>query len=66
MDHLSEWHSFDAQDTSTYPKVNSPMQVKYVDGGLASGLTFPFFPILKTAHESPIIGWRYIKAYSSK
>jgi hypothetical protein len=54
VDHLSEWHSFDALDASTYPKVNSPMQVKYADGSLASGHTFDFFPMLKTAHEPPI------------
>jgi hypothetical protein len=66
MDHLSDWHGFDAHDSSTYPKVNAPVQIKYADGGLASGHTFDFFPSLKTVFESPIIGWRYIKTYSSR
>ncbi len=65
MDHLSEWHSFDANDRSTYPKTVSAIQVKYADGGLASGQTFDFFPVL-TVPKSPIVGWRYIKAYPSR
>jgi hypothetical protein len=65
MDHLSEWHRFDANDRSTYPKTSSAIQVKYADGGLGSGYTFDFFPILAVP-KYPIIGWRYIKAYSSK
>ena len=44
MDHLSDWHGFDARDTSTYPKVNAPVQIRYADGGLAVGYTLDFFP----------------------
>jgi hypothetical protein len=65
MDHLSEWHRFDASDRSTYPKTSSAIQVKYAEGGLASGHTFDFFPMLKVP-ESPIIGWRYVRAYPSR
>jgi hypothetical protein len=61
--HLSEWHSFDAQDHSTYPKVNAAMQVKYADGGIALGYTFDFFPSLMRPPESLVTGWRYIKAF---
>jgi hypothetical protein len=43
MDHLSEWHSFDANDRSTYPKMSSAVQVKYADGGVAEGYTLDFF-----------------------
>jgi hypothetical protein len=42
VDHLSQWHSFDANDRSTYPKTSSAIQVKYA-GGLASGLYVRFF-----------------------
>jgi hypothetical protein len=65
MAHLSNWHSFDAADRRTYPRTNSPMQVKYAGGGLALGYTLDFFPVLNTMLESQITGWRYIKAYSS-
>jgi hypothetical protein len=52
MDHLGDWHGLDAQNTSTYLKVNSPMQVKYANGDLAVGYTFDFFPSLKMAQDS--------------
>jgi hypothetical protein len=65
MDHLSDWHSFDAIDRNTYPKTSSVIQVKYADGGLASGNTFDFFQML-TVPKSPILGWRYMKAYPSR
>jgi len=63
--HLSNWHSFNGHDRTTYPKVNSPIQVKYADGSLVVGYTLDFSPSL-VVPKSPIIGWRYIKAYSAK
>jgi hypothetical protein len=66
MIHMSLWHVFKSDDLSTYPKVNSSMQVKYVDGSLALGYTFDFFSSLETVRESPVIGWRYVKDYSSE
>jgi hypothetical protein len=63
---LSDWHGFDAHDTSTYPKVNAPCRSDMLTAALPRAIPFDYFPSLKTPHESPIIGWRYIKAYSSK
>jgi hypothetical protein len=44
---MSLWHVFKSDDLSTYPKVNSAMQVKYADGSLALGYTFDFFQRLR-------------------
>jgi hypothetical protein len=44
MEHLSDWHSFDPNYRSTYPKVNAPIQVKYANGSLAEGDCRKFFP----------------------
>jgi hypothetical protein len=66
MIHMSPWHVFKSDDRSTHPEVNARMQVKYADGSLAVGYAFDFFPGLKTVQESPVIGWRYIKDYSSE
>jgi hypothetical protein len=63
--HLSNWHSFNGHDRTIYPKVNSPMQVKYADGILTVGDTLDFFPSLMVP-KSPIIGWGYIKTYSAR
>jgi hypothetical protein len=59
MEHLSDWHSFDPNNRSTYPKVNSPIQVKYANGSPAEGACRKFFPLLQLAQrecESLIIG----------
>jgi hypothetical protein len=66
MIHMSLWQVFKSDDLSTYPKVNSPMQVKYANGSLALGYTFDFFSSTGAAPESPVIGWRYVKDYSSE
>jgi hypothetical protein len=66
MDHLSDWHSFDPQDRSSYPKTNSAIQVKFAGGHIAEGDALGFLPNLKTLPKCPVVGWRYIKAYVSR
>ena len=61
MEHLSDWHSFDPNDRSTYPKVKSPIQVKYANDSLAQGDCRKFFPREESLTDSLIVGWRYIK-----
>jgi hypothetical protein len=61
MEHLSDWHDFDSKDPSTYPKVDSPVQVRFVDGALADGAGQEFFSRAKILPECRITAWRYIK-----
>jgi hypothetical protein len=61
MEHLSDWHSFDPNYRSTYPKVNSYIQVKYANGSLAEGNCRKFFPREELLPHSLIVEWRYIK-----
>jgi hypothetical protein len=61
MEHMSDWHSFDPNYRSTYPKVNSPVQVKYAKGSVAEGDRRKFFPREELLSDSLIVGWRYIK-----
>jgi hypothetical protein len=61
MEHLSDWHSFDPNNRSTYPKVKSPIQVKYANGSLIQGDYRKFFPREVLLPDSMIVGWRDIK-----
>jgi hypothetical protein len=61
MEHLSAWHEFDPKDRSTYPKVDSPVQVRFADGALADGTCHAFFSRNKMLAESRITRWRYVK-----
>jgi hypothetical protein len=62
MQHLSEWHTFNARDRQTYPKVDAPIQVRYESGRLSVGFRHDFFPASGLLSYSLISGWRYIKA----
>jgi hypothetical protein len=44
MQHLSEWHIFDARDRQTCPKVNAYIQVKYGNKKVSVGYSHDFFP----------------------
>jgi hypothetical protein len=59
VEHLSDWHDFRPLDPRTYPKVNAPVQVRYVDGKCKEGMADSFFA--KVDPTSSITGWRYIK-----
>ena len=61
MAHLGDWHVFDPTDRKTYPKVNSPVQVKFDDGEFEEGDSRVFFPRVELLPTSSINAWRYIK-----
>jgi hypothetical protein len=52
----------DPNDWHSYPKVNSPIQVKYAGGRLAEGTPGGLLSLERTISESPVVGWRYIEA----
>jgi hypothetical protein len=61
MAHIGEWHDFNPADRSTYPKVNSPIQVRDATGGRSEG---DFLKLVSNARQllkPKIVGWRYIK-----
>jgi hypothetical protein len=62
MKHLSNWHDFNPHDPQTFPKVNAPIQVRYKSGKVNVGYSRDFFPGSELLSDSPIKGWRYIKA----
>lgn len=61
MEHLSEWHALNPTDQRTYPKVDSPLQVRYGSGKTEEGFSSDFFPGTGLLSDSLIVGWRYIK-----
>jgi hypothetical protein len=61
MQHLSEWHTFNARDRQTYPKVDAPIQVRYESGSVSVGFSHDFFPASALLSDSLIRDWRYIK-----
>jgi hypothetical protein len=64
MTHLSDWHTFEPSDRETYPKVDSPVQVRFDDGRMEEGDCRTFFPLVKLLPCSSITAWRYIKGPS--
>jgi hypothetical protein len=62
MAHIGEWHHFDPTDGSTYPKVNSPIQVRDAIGGRSEGDFLKLVSDARKLLKPRIIGWRYIKA----
>jgi hypothetical protein len=61
MAHLSDWHLFDPSDRKTYPKVDSPVLVRFSDGEFKEGASLMFFPQTKLLPSSSINAWRYVK-----
>jgi hypothetical protein len=61
MTHISEWHNFNPADRSTYPKVNSPIQVKDAAGGRLEGDFLKLVSDARQRLKPKIVGWRYIK-----
>jgi hypothetical protein len=60
MEHLSDWHAFDPDNRTTYPKVDAPVQVRYANGlHIEAMMALAFFS--KVDAFSTITGWRYIK-----
>ena len=66
MAHLSDWHQFNPTDRATYPKVQSPIQVMFIDGRVEDGDTRMFFPHTKLLPVSSISAWRYIKGVAQR
>jgi hypothetical protein len=66
MGHLSDWHVLEPNDRKTYPKVNTPVQVRFEDGRLAEGDSRMFFPQTKLLAASAINVWRYIKGVAQR
>jgi hypothetical protein len=62
MGHVSNWHDFNPEDRSTYPKVEAAVQVRYGSGSEAEGYRDDFFPHCNLLSGSTIVNWRYIKA----
>jgi hypothetical protein len=62
IEHLSDWHTFGANDPSTYPKVESaPIQVRYDSGHLAEGDCQKLLLLAALSEKLQIAAWRYIK-----
>jgi|HubBroStandDraft_6_1064221.scaffolds.fasta_scaffold246469_1 hypothetical protein len=61
MQHLGDWHDFNANDRRTYPKVYSPIQVQYANGRKSEGDFLKLLSHVRMLHEPAITGWRYIK-----
>ena len=66
MNHLSDWHMFDAGDRKTYPKVSAPVQVGFDDCRMEEEDSRMFFPIDKLLPCSSIKAWRYITTVSQR
>jgi hypothetical protein len=62
MEYLSNWHDFNAEDRSTYPKVDAAVQVRYDSGSEAEGYGGDFFPLCQRLSGSTIVNCCYIKA----
>jgi len=61
MAQIGAWHRFDSADRSTYPKVNSPIQVRDAIGGTSEGDFLKLVSDSRLLLKPKIIGWRYIK-----
>jgi hypothetical protein len=61
MAHIGQWHHFDPGDRSTYPKVNSPIQVRDAIGARFEGDFLKLVSDARQLLKPKITGWRYIK-----
>jgi hypothetical protein len=61
MAHIGQWHHFDPGDRSTYPKVNSPVQVRDAVGARFEGDFLKLVSEARQLLKPKITGWRYIK-----
>ena len=61
MEPPSNWHYFNENERSTYPKVVAPVQVRHASGRIAEGDSHELFSSDHLLAESPVIAWRYIK-----
>jgi hypothetical protein len=61
MGHRSDWHSFNENVPEAYPTIDSPVQVRYANGGTSEGDFRKLLSHVRILHESPITAWRYIK-----
>jgi hypothetical protein len=64
MRNVNEWHDFNANDWSTYPKVYSPIQVQYANGRKSDGDFLKLLSRVRLVREVPIARWRYINESS--
>jgi hypothetical protein len=58
---LSLWHKFDPYDLSTYPAMNTRVQVKLSDGRIRVGQSREFFPLILRSPSVEILMWRYVR-----
>jgi hypothetical protein len=58
---LSVWHKFDPYDLSTYPEMNTRVQVKFSDGRIRVGQSRDFFPLTLRSTSAEILMWRYVR-----
>jgi hypothetical protein len=61
MASIGEWHDFNPVDRSTYPKVNSPIQVRDAIGVRSEGDFFKLISDARQMLKPKITGWRYVK-----
>ena len=66
MVQVSHWHTFNPSDRKTYPKVESPVQVRFDDGRCEEGDSRTFFPVAMLLPCSSIHAWRYIKGFAER
>ena len=62
---LGLWHNFNPRDLDTYPQVESPVQVRFMNDLVAEGECAEFFPEDKTLTVSLIKEWRYLSEAES-
>ncbi len=61
MEHIGEWHHFNQADRATYPKVNSPIEVRDAKGVRSEGDFLKLVSDARQLLKPKITGWRYIK-----
>jgi hypothetical protein len=55
------WRRFDPYDLSTYPTVNTLVQVRFSSGVMGLGQSKDFFPLSLRSTDSEIVLWRYLQ-----
>jgi hypothetical protein len=61
MVHIGAWHYFNPADRSTYPKVNSPIEVRDAIGARSEGDFLKLVSDVRRLLKPQITGWRYVR-----
>jgi hypothetical protein len=61
MNHIGEWHYFNPEDRSTYPKVNYPIETRDAIGAKAEGDFLKLVSETRQRLKPMITSWRYIR-----